>query len=93
MSDDLPLETLVERLNRVFSDDLEDEGVPFAITLDHWNSPDDIYRLRVGPKNLEDGSWISDLGPMFKDTDELRAFMRGLEYGRDGTVDRKARQL
>lgn len=94
-SDPPALERLIERLNRVFEDDLKDGGVPFHIYLDADDPGDGVrYRLRVGyVNNPEDGSGVSDLGPAFKSEDRLRTFIRGLETGGDGTVANKAKVL
>lgn len=91
----VPLMSLIGRLNRVFEDELRDGDVPFEIYLSADDPGDGTrYRLRVGyVNNPEDGSSVSDLGPLFKDPDELRTFIRGLEMGGDGTVASKARTL
>lgn len=90
--DDTPLTKLVERLNRVFSDELtDDDGNEFIIYLDEIDDGGPIrYRLRIRKEPYEGYTGVSDLGPMFRDADRLRAFMRGLEYGGDGSVSAKA---
>lgn len=92
MNDDTPLNKLVERLNRVFADDLTDaDDNEFIIYLDEIDDGGEMrYRLRIRKEPYEGHTGVSDLGPMFKDADRLRAFMRGLEYGGDGSINSKA---
>lgn len=94
MTDDTPLPTLIERLNRVFSDALtDDDGNEFTIFLDEIEDGGPTrYRLRIRAEPYEGGG-VSDLGPMFKDADRLRVFIRGLETGGDGTIRSKARPI
>lgn len=93
LDEPVPLRTLIKRINRVFEDELHDprENVDFHLILDEWDPGDGTrWRVRISYVHLEDGSGVSDLGPVFTSERELRAFLRGLELGGDGSVAVKA---
>jgi hypothetical protein len=75
MNDETPLHKIEERLNRQFSDELGD----CVLWVDEIMNGE-YYRVRVAP---EDHSYESDIGPAFSTIEEMRIFLRGLEYARD----------
>ena len=68
---------ILNRIANIYEEELNNAD----FYIDEWNNPDTLYRVRVSPEGV---TYVSDLGPAFKDTGELKAFLRGLEVtGRD----------
>ncbi len=72
MTDKDEIQNVVDRIASIYSEDLEG----FDFYLDEWNNPDTLYRLRISPENA---TWVSDIGPAFKDLEKVEAFLRGME--------------
>jgi beta-N-acetylglucosaminidase len=74
---------ILDRISRIYEKELDNAD----FYIDVWNNPDTIYRVRVSPENV---TYVSDIGPAFKDLNELKAFLRGLEIT-GGDIEVKAK--